>query len=75
MRAFVTDCTIETIYDRTGTTELLGGQQAGMPSSAIRVTHIPTGTVAQVGFNRSQHKNKMIAFEMIEWALEFPGMT
>ena len=60
---------VELIYIQTGTTERPGGQQAGMPATAVRVTHEPTGIMAQVGERRSQHANRKLAGEMIEWAL------
>ena len=60
---------IEVIYDGTGTTHPPGGQYAGSPSNSVRVTHIPSGIVAQCGAARSQHKNRQICFEMIEGAL------
>ena len=63
------DFKIEIIYTSTGTTERPGGQQAGMPSTEVRVTHIPTGLMAQCGIYRSRHKNKQIAMSMIEWGL------
>jgi protein subunit release factor A len=63
------DCKVEVIYEQTGTSQLPGGQQAGIPVSSIRVTHEPTGIMAQYGEERSQHKNKQIAMEMIEWGL------
>jgi protein subunit release factor A len=63
------DLRIEVIYEQTGTTERPSGQHAGMPATAVRVKHIPTGVVAQVGLSRSLHKNKATAIEMIEWAL------
>lgn len=63
------DYKVETIYVQTGTTQVPGGQYAGMPATDIRVTHIPTGVMAQCGLHRSQHKNRQIAMEMIEWAL------
>ena len=63
------DCKVEVIYEQTGTTERPGGQHAGIPASSIRVTHEPTGIMAQYGEERSQHKNKQIAIEMIEWGL------
>ena len=60
---------IELIYTQTGTVQCPGGQHAGSPATEIRVTHIPTGLIAQCGACRSQHKNKAIAIEMIEAAL------
>ncbi len=60
---------IELIYRQTGTTERPGGQQAGAPAADVRITHIPSGIMAQCGACRSQYKNKMIAMEMIEAAL------
>ena len=43
------DCIVERIYLQTGTTERPGGQQAGIPATAVRITHEPTGTMAQFG--------------------------
>jgi peptide chain release factor 1 len=63
------DLQIELIYMQTGTTERPGGQQAGAPATAVRVTHLPTLTMAQCGIHRSQHRNKQTAMEMLEWAL------
>ncbi|MFA7308302.1 MAG: peptide chain release factor-like protein [Hyphomicrobium sp.] len=60
---------VELIYRVTGTTTPPGGQHAGSPVADIRVTHLPSGIFAQCGVSRSQHKNKMIAVEMIEAAL------
>jgi protein subunit release factor A len=63
------DLKVELIYYQTGTTERPGGQQAGVPSSMVRVTHIPTGIMAQCGEATSQHRNKLIATSMVEYAL------
>jgi protein subunit release factor A len=63
------DLKIEVIYKETGTTERPGGQHAGGPYLDVRATHIPTGIFAQVGYARSQHRNKEVAIEMIEAAL------
>jgi protein subunit release factor A len=60
---------VEIIYRQTGTTTPPGGQHAGLPVCDIRVTHLPSGVSAQCGACRSQHKNRMIAIEMIEAAL------
>lgn len=46
-----------------------GGQSVGMPTPAVRVTHVPTGLVAVCDFERSQLKNKRIAMAMIEYGL------
>jgi protein subunit release factor A len=63
---------IERIYLQTGSTECPGGQHAGTPASAIRVTHIPSGVMAQCGVSLSSYKNRTIAIGMIEAALTGP---
>lgn len=42
-----------------------GGQHVNKTSSAIRLTHLPTGTVAQCQSERSQHKNRATAWKML----------
>ena len=55
-----------------------GGQHVGTGPSGVRGVHYigehPTGIEASGEFHRSQHKNRLVVQEMIEWAVSSAGI-
>lgn len=48
-----------------------GGQHVGTPSG-VRVIHLPSGLTAECKTERSQHRNRQIALDMILGGLTSP---
>lgn len=47
-----------------------GGQHVNKTSSAVRAKHITTGITVKVQSERSQHANKRLAKQLIQWKLD-----
>jgi peptide chain release factor 2 len=59
----IKDGDIKTDYYRAGGA---GGQHVNKTSSAVRMTHLPTGIVAQCQNERHQHANRRMALQMLK---------
>lgn len=47
-----------------------GGQHRNTTDSAVRIRHLPTGIVVHAAENRSQLRNREVAMERLQLALE-----
>lgn len=50
-----------------------GGQHCGFSGSGVQITHLPSGLIAIAKHNRSQHRNKAVALDMILAGLTTPS--
>lgn len=50
----------------------VGGQHFGSGPQGIKITHLPTGLIAICDTERSQHRNRQIAMDMLLGGLTSP---
>lgn len=62
----ITDSEIEFEFTKA---QGAGGQHVNKTSSAVRAKHIATGITVKVQSERSQHANKKLAKQLIQWKL------
>ncbi|KAL5704789.1 hypothetical protein ACHQM5_023165 [Ranunculus cassubicifolius] len=60
----ISQCEVDT-YKSSGP----GGQHRNKRETAVRLTHLPTGVIAQAAEDRSQHKNRMSALTRLRTLL------
>jgi len=51
----------------------VGGQQVGPGPQGVKATHIPTDMTAFCNWERSQHRNRQIAMDMLVGGLTSPA--
>lgn len=52
-----------------------GGQHRNTTDSAVRIRHLPTGIVVHAAENRSQQRNREVAMQRLQAALERRNRT
>ena len=64
--ALVRDCTLD-FHKASGN----GGQKVNKTSSAVRLTHAPSGVTVSCAESRSQHENRRLALKMLRMKIAF----